>query len=173
MHAPPSLAGRPVVGLPTGITNSIERPWLSPMQRSFKREIRSLNEIFSFLDGLMESHQTDPAPAYVIRFAVEELFTNMVKYNRSGDPEIVLGFETDSRSCVVTLVDCGGEPFDVTQAVDVDTSMPLEDRPVGGLGIHLVRQLVDDLRYVHSGRCGIITIVKNLEEPYVRDHRQG
>jgi anti-sigma regulatory factor (Ser/Thr protein kinase) len=143
------------------------------MQRSFKREIQSLDEIFSFLDALMERHQTDPSDAYVLRLAVEELFTNMVKYNGTGDPEIALGFENDGSSSRVTLVDCGGVPFDVTRARDVDTSLALEDRPVGGLGIHLVRQLVDEVRYELAGRCGTITIIKKLKEPHVRDHRQG
>jgi serine/threonine-protein kinase RsbW len=143
------------------------------MQRNFKREIQSLEEIFIFLDALMERHQTDPSDAYVLRLAVEELFTNMVKYNGAGDPEITLGFETDGRFSMVTLVDCGGIPFDVTRARDVDTTLALEDRPVGGLGIHLVKQLVDEVRYVLSGRCSTITIVKKLKEPHVRDHRQG
>jgi serine/threonine-protein kinase RsbW len=143
------------------------------MERSFKREMQSLEEIFYFLDALMEQHRTDPSDAYVLRLAVEELFTNMVKYNRAGDPEIVLAFEIDGKSSRVTLVDCGGAPFDVTHAREVDTSLSLEERPVGGLGIHLVRQLVDELHYTVSGRCGTITIVKNLKEPHVRDHRQG
>jgi serine/threonine-protein kinase RsbW len=142
------------------------------MQRSFRREIRSLEGIFLFLDRLMDVHGTDPGHAYVIRLAVEEMFTNMVKYNRGGDPEVILGFDCNGKACIVTLVDCGGVPFDVTSAGEVDTSVSLDERPVGGLGIYLVRQMVDDLRYEFSGRCGTITIVKNLEDPHVHDHRQ-
>lgn len=143
------------------------------MQQSFKRDIRSLDEIFEFLDRQITSRSADEAPAYVLRLAVEELFTNMVKYNRGGDPEIGIGVEINGRAFTVTLTDCGGEPFDMTRAKEVDTLRPLEERPIGGLGIHLVRQMVDELRYSYSGRCGTITVVKYRELPHVRDHRQG
>jgi anti-sigma regulatory factor (Ser/Thr protein kinase) len=141
------------------------------MQRTVKRELHSLEEIFLFLGEFTGLHGIGPEASYGVTLAVEELFTNMVKYNRQGDPEILLTLACDGRSLVATLTDCGGAPFDVTRAAEVDTTRPLEERPVGGLGLHLVRQMVDAIDYYQNGRCGTVTIVKNLEQPHVLNHR--
>jgi anti-sigma regulatory factor (Ser/Thr protein kinase) len=141
------------------------------MQRTIKREIRSLEEIFLFLGEFTGSHGIGPEGAYGVTLAVEELFTNMVKYNPQGDPDILLSLACDQRTFVATLTDCGGIPFDVSQAAEVDTTKSLQERPVGGLGIHLVRQMVDTLEYHQNGRCGTVTIVKNLEQSDAFHHR--
>jgi serine/threonine-protein kinase RsbW len=141
------------------------------MQRSVQREIGSLEEVFLFLGEFTRAHGISPEGAYGVTLSVEEIFTNMVKYNPRGDREILLTLACDGRTFVATLTDCGGIPFDVTRAAEVDTSKPLQERPVGGLGLHLVRQMVDGLDYHLDGRCGTVTILKNLEQSHVLDHR--
>jgi len=64
----------------------------------------------------------------------------------------------------VTLTDYDVEPFDVTQAPDADINLPIEQRKPGGLGLHLIRRLVDSIEYEYSkeSRQSRITFRKTL-----------
>jgi len=58
----------------------------------------------------------------------------------------------------------GFHPFDLSEAAPVDIHLPLAQRKVGGLGLHLVRNLVDELRYEYDDRTLSVTAIKNLEQ---------
>ena len=82
--------------------------------------------------------------------AVEELFTNMVKYSPAGDAHIRIAMATTEGGVEVTLTDYDVDRFDVTQAPDANIDLPIEERRPGGLGLHLIRRLVDSLQYEYS-----------------------
>jgi sigma-B regulation protein RsbU (phosphoserine phosphatase) len=62
-----------------------------------------------------------------------------------------------------TIVD-SGSPFDPTAQEEADTSLSVEDRPIGGLGIHLVRQLMDSINYERTEGKNILTLRKKLTQ---------
>jgi anti-sigma regulatory factor (Ser/Thr protein kinase) len=68
----------------------------------------------------------------------------------------------DDQKVVSTLTD-SGIPFDPTQKGDVDTTLPAEERPIGGLGIHLVKQIMDKVSYQYVGNQNILTLEKNIK----------
>jgi anti-sigma regulatory factor (Ser/Thr protein kinase) len=145
------------------VTTTLNSSHSGSVERRFRRSVAELDAVFRFLDEGLGAMRTPPQVSSTIQFAVEELFTNMVKYNPSGDPEITCALERDTMSVIVSLTDCGGELFDMTLAPETDTAVPLEKRQIGGLGIQLLRQMVDGFRFVRAGRCGTTIIVKNLE----------
>jgi anti-sigma regulatory factor (Ser/Thr protein kinase) len=61
------------------------------------------------------------------------------------------------------MVDTGVRPFDVTNARAPDLSASLEDRPVGGLGLHISKELLDSVTYEYGKGQSTITFVKTLE----------
>jgi len=128
------------------------------------RSFAALGAIFERLDVVLEDPRVDDRTVFVIRLAVEELFTNMVKYNPDGDPAIGITAVLDGGSITVSLVDRGGTPFDVTAARTPDLDLPMEERRVGGLGLHLVQTLVDRLEYSHKDGHTTITFIKTLEQ---------
>jgi phosphoserine phosphatase len=113
--------------------------------RSFARSYESLEQIFAFTAETMgeELRRT-------VDFVLEELFTNVVKYGRPSDAPVRIDIARIAGGVEVTLTDSDAEPFDVTRAPDADTNLPLEQRTPGGLGIHLVRKIVDSIEYRYS-----------------------
>jgi len=133
------------------------------MRRQFKKDISSLADVFAFIDEVMPASTVSPTASYAVNLAVEELFTNMVKYGKGSTTDISLDVELFSHAVVVRLVDHDVDPFDPRGAGEIDASIPLSERRIGGLGIHLVRHMVDDLQYTYADRCSTITIIKSLE----------
>ncbi len=99
---------------------------------------------------------------------VEEIFTNMVKYNRGSANRIQIGISRDDDRVVVRLTDFDVDPFDPANAPDVDVDLPLEARVPGGLGLHLVKSLADKLTYEYADRVMRVSVVKRIQRD-VRD----
>ena len=136
---------------------------MSAMEKNFKREISALDEIFEWIAAFASVHQIDQAAAYAVNLAVEELFTNMVKYNAGTTDDILIAIDRNETELMVTMIDSGGERFDVTQSAEVDVTQSLESRQPGGLGLHLVKKMVDRLEYEYVNQQNRITLIKRLE----------
>lgn len=110
----------------------------------------SLSTIRSFVDRVAESAALDRRAAYRLRLAIDEIATNIANYGypraeHTGD--IRIEAVTDDAWLTVTLEDTG-VAFDPTEAPPPDNlDDPLEERPVGGLGIFLTVTGIDDFRY--------------------------
>jgi anti-sigma regulatory factor (Ser/Thr protein kinase) len=135
------------------------------MNRNFKRDLGQLREVFSFLDTFADGEGIGTPTILPMRLAVEELFTNMVRHNAASrsDISISLSCVNDSLTAVLTDLDVA-EPFDPTKHTEVDTTAKLDDREAGGLGIHLVKRMVDEIHYHYSAtnRRSQITLIKSI-----------
>jgi anti-sigma regulatory factor (Ser/Thr protein kinase) len=136
---------------------------LQAMEKSFKREISALDEIFEWIAAFVSAQQIDQSAAYAVNLAVEELFTNMVKYSTGNTDDILITIGRNGKDLVVTMIDSGVESFDVTKSAEVDVAKRLEDRKPGGLGLHLVKKMVDRLDYEYANQQNKITLIKHLE----------
>lgn len=131
----------------------------------FARDIASLDDIFGFVDEFIDEHEVDAGGAYCLRLVVEELFTNLVKYNRDGGESIGIRLSQDHDGFRLELTDRGVEPFDPDSIAPAPVTSGLAERRPGGLGLHLVRSLVDSLNYVYdpAQRSLKIEVIKRLE----------
>lgn len=136
---------------------------LKAMEKSFKRKINALDEVFEWIAAFMTAHQIDQAAEYAVNLAVEELFTNMIKYSTGNVDDILITIERSGNDLVVTMIDSGRERFDVTKSSEIDVTKRLEDRQPGGLGLHLVKKMVDRLDYEYVNQQNKITLIKHLE----------
>lgn len=133
------------------------------LTREFPKTMAALEPVFDFLSHCYGAFGAGRDVASIITLAVEEIFTNMVRHAPEGDKDVRIEVAREGNRLRVTMVDSDVESFDLTRAPDPDTTAPLETRKVGGLGIHLVRQMVDDLTYSSVGRQSTITFSKILE----------
>jgi anti-sigma regulatory factor (Ser/Thr protein kinase) len=118
--------------------------------RMFPRRIEALAEIFAFTAAFFDRHDIGADTRHDIDFTIEELFTNMVKYSPGGAPEIRLDLAAEEGDVEAALTDYDVERFDVTEAPDAAVDLPIEQRRPGGLGLHLIRRLVDSIDYDYS-----------------------
>jgi len=132
------------------------------VQSYFKRSFDSLGPIVEFIAGFLAARSLDAELREPVSFIVEELFTNMVKYNPGNQHDIALSLGHTPERLTVQLTDFDVEPFDVTKAPLVDIDKPLQERQIGGLGLHLVRKMADTLRYDYTERRSTITFTRAL-----------
>jgi anti-sigma regulatory factor (Ser/Thr protein kinase) len=123
-------------------------------RQAFARRVDTLAALVAFTDAALAPSALDEARRQAVHLAIEELFTNMVKYSPAGAPTIVIEISCSDGAADVTLIDAGVEAFDPTRAPAVRTDPPLEQREPGGLGLHLTRRLVDSMHYEHDAERG-------------------
>jgi phosphoserine phosphatase len=119
-------------------------------RQSFARSYASLEAIFAFVAQAFRQNGIDATLANAVDFTIEELFTNMVKYSTMSVSDVDIEVSGAGGAVQVTLVDHDVDRFDVTQAPDVDVHRPIEERKPGGLGLHLIRRLVDSVEYEYD-----------------------
>jgi sigma-B regulation protein RsbU (phosphoserine phosphatase) len=119
-------------------------------QRSFVRSIAELDSIFAFTADAFARLAIDRSLVGAVDFVIEELFTNMVKYNASSKAPIDIDIEPIEAGVEVRLIDRDVDEFDMTRVGPVDIDAPLEEREPGGLGLHLIRKMVDTITYQYS-----------------------
>lgn len=129
------------------------------MRRDFKRHLNSLAPLYEFSEAIMTERKLPDGVRFPVHLAMEELFVNMVHYNPTVTTDIEVTVTVDD-AVTVSLVDNGGAEFDVTLKRDVDTDSPLEERKPGGLGVHLVQNLVDTLDYEYQDGRGEVIFTK-------------
>jgi anti-sigma regulatory factor (Ser/Thr protein kinase) len=116
----------------------------------FARSFDSLSSIFEFTAEAFGRAGIDPDLRQDVDFALEELFTNMVKYSAASKADVRIEISPVEGGVEVTLTDYDVEPFDVTKSPDVDVTLPIDERRPGGLGLHLIRRLLDSIEYEYS-----------------------
>jgi len=100
---------------------------------------------------------------HACKLALEEVVTNVVKYGHDDGKEHLIEVEltADAAGEIRLTVRDDGKPFNPLDAAGTDTRSPLDDRPIGGLGIHIVRKVMDEVRYERRGGRNILTLTKH------------
>ena len=132
-------------------------------EMTFSRTLQSLEKIFEFIGTFTSKAHIEKSEIFPIELAVEELFTNMVKYQRDSLQDIAITLEKAGPKLTVTLIDPDCEPFDVLKKPEPEINQPLQERKLGGLGVYLTKKMVDVMDYQYANRKSTITLTKNFE----------
>ncbi|MBR1629653.1 MAG: ATP-binding protein [Lachnospiraceae bacterium] len=127
-------------------------------------KVSNLDQVLDFVNGYLE---TLGCPAKTVRkldLAVEEIFVNIASYAYGEEAGLAtLRIETIEDPLAVELVFLDrGNPYNPLEKEDPDLSLPAEERPIGGLGIFVVKNMVDDLAYEFKDGQNILKMRKVL-----------
>ena len=126
-------------------------------------DINEVPRLTAFVDAVCEAVGFNPTVTMQMNLAIEEAVVNVMNYayprGKKGDVTIE-ALSNDVRLKVV-IID-SGTPFDPTVHADVDTTLSAQERPIGGLGIHLVRQMMDSINYERVNNLNVLTLRKKL-----------
>jgi serine/threonine-protein kinase RsbW len=113
--------------------------------------------------GFAETHALRDSVRRSLSVALDELLANALSHGVAGRHavSVTVEVELDQERVRVTLTD-DGSPFDPFGSAAPDTTLSVEERPIGGIGIHLVRRLVDEFSYRREDGCNVVVLVKQL-----------
>ena len=124
-----------------------------------------LDEVNDFITGQLEAVDCGAKDLFFIQLAVEELFVNIAHYaykGREGEAKINFSYEEATGVAEFVFSD-RGIPFDPTMRPRPNIEAGNLDRPIGGLGIHIVKETMDDVHYEYFGGKNILTIRKKIK----------
>ena len=124
----------------------------------------NLKKVQAFIGEILEAHNCPPKIQVQLDIAVEELFVNIAHYAYpSGAGEAVIRVETreDPSQVSITFID-SGSPYNPLAKPDPDVTLSAEDRPIGGLGIYMVKKSMDAVHYEYRDGQNVLTIQKKL-----------
>ena len=131
-----------------------------------KNDVHEVARFSSFMESATQKMGIEKTHARKLRLAVEEAVVNVINYaypvGTEGTVEVRL--MSNAQLIKMMIID-SGVAFDPTSKEKVDTTLLAEERQIGGLGILLVRELMDSINYEREDGKNILTLIKNLNPP--------
>ena len=131
------------------------------MTLTLRNDIQDVPLLAAFIDEVCETAGFNASVTMQMNLAMEEAVVNVMNYAypKGVQGDIVIEAEEMGDRVRFVIID-GGTPFDPTVEADADTTLSAEERPIGGLGIFLVRQLMDTVSYEYKDGKNRLTLVK-------------
>lgn len=115
------------------------------------------------MNTFVDQKQIDAWTAKAMTVALEEIFTNLLKYSVDGVHPIQVRLESDDREMVIEVTEFEVPSWDFTNFVRSDMDRPISDRRPGGMGLALVREITDSMAYRYENHNSVITLRRRLE----------
>lgn len=136
------------------------------MKLSLSRDLEEISRIVAATHTWFAAKHVSDSLMFPVDLATEELFVNMIRHNPNKPDKIILEMDTVEHGVSVQLTDYDVERFDPRSAPVPDISAPASERRIGGLGLHLVANVVTALDYDYRNRTSTVRFIA-LEN----DHR--
>ena len=130
---------------------------------TLQNDVSQVPRLNAFVDAVSQRLQLDKSLQQQLKLAVEEAVVNVMQYayplGVTGDIDVNALCDGERLKFVISD---RGKAFDPTKTARADTSSPVEERPIGGLGILLVRKIMDSINYERIGDRNLLTLLKKL-----------
>ena len=132
-------------------------------QITLPNDVQEVPQLNVFVDEVCEQADFDMSTTLKLNLAIEEAVVNVMNYaypaGEKGDVDIEAMINDEY---LVFVISDSGTPFDPTAKAEVDTTLSVEERGIGGLGIHLIRQIMDTINYERVDGKNVLTLRKKL-----------
>ena len=132
-------------------------------QITLPNDVQEVPQLNVFVDEVCEQADFDMSTTLKLNLAIEEAVVNVMNYaypaGEKGDVDIDAMINDEY---LVFVISDSGTPFDPTTKAEVDTTLSAEERGIGGLGIHLIRQIMDTINYERVEGKNVLTLRKKL-----------
>ena len=135
----------------------------APRRLVLHNDIQQLSRLPEFVESIGKEKGLEPETVSQINLALEEAVTNVIlyAYPQGTDGLVEIEARAEGKALEFVISD-SGTAFDPTARKDADIHASLQDRPIGGLGIHLIRHIMDSVRYERKNDRNVLTIIKKI-----------
>ena len=125
--------------------------------------LKDIERLATAVDAFGVEHELTDEVMFAVNLSLDEVVTNVISYAFSDAQEhpIVVRLSLDGEVLRAQVTD-GGQPFNPLTVPTPDLDAPVEERRIGGLGLHIVREMMDDLEYRREGDKNVLTLTKHL-----------
>jgi anti-sigma regulatory factor (Ser/Thr protein kinase) len=126
-------------------------------------DIQQIPQLAEFVETIADEAGLDQGCAMNLNLALEEAVTNVIMYAYPPKTDGLVDIEAILRSNQLEfIISDSGTPFDPTAAPEADTTLGVDERQIGGLGIFLVRKIMDSVEYKREGDKNILFMTKTI-----------
>lgn len=131
-------------------------------EMTIEAAVENIDAVTDFVNGELRALNCPLKATKQIDVAIDELFGNIARYaypSKGGQATVRIEVEEDPLAVIITFIDCG-KPFDPLRRDDPDITLGAEEREIGGLGIFVVKQMMDAVDYDYKDGQNILRIRK-------------
>lgn len=135
-------------------------------QITVEATLENIPEVTEFVDRELEAHSCPCKAQMQIDIAIDELFSNIARYayqGKTGEATVQVELMTEPSAAMITFIDCG-VPYNPLKRESPDVTLSAEERKIGGLGIYMVRNSMDEVTYENKDGQNILKIRKNFQQ---------
>ena len=135
------------------------------VEKEFSAKSNELPNVISFIESELEKLEFSSKIITQFNLVVEELFVNVASYaykeKKDGKCKITIDYNKEKREVILSLED-NGIKFNPLEKEEPDINLSVEERPIGGLGILLVKKNMDNIEYKYEDNKNILILGKNV-----------
>lgn len=123
-----------------------------------------LDKVQDFIKAELDANNCSVRTQIQLQIAVEEIFVNIAHYayeSEDGVVEVRLDIGKKARAIEITFID-SGKPYNPLKKPDPDITLSADNRSIGGLGIYMVKRIMDGITYKYKDNRNILTIIKHM-----------
>jgi len=163
---PPPAKPRPAPAIPSLVVSltPVKKPEMPRLDVTITNDLSELQRLAAATDGFVLGHKLAEKVAFNLNLCLDELITNVISYGYDDDArhEIQVSLRLENGALVTEIVDDAKayDPFTEAPAPDLDAG--IDERPIGGLGVFLVKEFMDRTAYRRDNGRNVVTLVKTI-----------